>query len=45
VIHMPPQYCPWCDEKIATKTWHPYCSEYCTKTAIQHGWDRLKGKP
>lgn len=41
----PYRYCQWCEEKICTETWRPYCSQFCTETAIRKGWDRLKGKP
>lgn len=41
----PYRYCRWCEEKIAPDLWFPYCSEYCTKTAIEAGWTRLGGKP
>lgn len=28
---MPPSYCLWCEEKLASKVDWPYCSAFCKK--------------
>lgn len=44
VKKMPPEYCPFCEEKLSSVKWYPFCDNKCCMHAINAGWQKLNGR-